>query len=83
MIYSLLFRFNLFVWFSFGAKLKKVKKNYEVKSGYHLARDMVGKTSETSEAQSSCHSFPKSFWDSLWKLGTKNKFKCLFKKMCD
>ncbi|KAK4711768.1 hypothetical protein R3W88_006281 [Solanum pinnatisectum] len=55
-------------------------RNYEVKSGYYIAKDLIGKTLKNSEAQASCHSFPKCFWDFLWKLGVKNKLKHFLRK---
>ncbi|XP_016458490.2 uncharacterized protein LOC107782157 [Nicotiana tabacum] len=55
--------------------------NYEVKSGYYLAKGLAGKTIRNSEAQArSCHSFPKSFWDSLRNLEIKNKLKHFLRK---
>lgn len=45
--------------------------NYKVKSGYYIAKDLIGKTMKNTEVQVSCHSFPKCFWDFLWKLRVK------------
>ncbi|XP_075074410.1 uncharacterized protein LOC142162013 [Nicotiana tabacum] len=56
-------------------------ENYEVKSGYYLiSKGLAVKTIRNSEAQASCHSFPKSFWDSLWNLEIKNKLKYFLRK---
>ena len=54
--------------------------NYEVKSIYDIAKDLIGKTLKNSKAQVSCHSFPKSFWYFSWKLGDKHKHKFFLRK---
>ena len=44
--------------------------NYEVKSGYYITKDLIGKTLTNSKAQVSCHSFFKILLGLLVEVGT-------------
>lgn len=47
----------------------------EVRSGYHLAKDLARCSNATNRPQASFHSFPKPFWNFFGSLKIKNKHK--------